>query len=134
MHHHSSHVVIAYDRTGYKWNSRKTELTELTELLSSSGIRHICYPGISDHDAFLFGFNTEGIIRNNSNHYTYLYQKADLDGIINHMSNFLDTFISIDPHNNSVEHNWLLFKKSIHEALENMSLSILLKHQDIFHG
>ena len=49
-------------------------------------------PGISDHDAVLFGLNTEGIISNNSNHYTYLYQKADLDGIKNHMSNFLDAF------------------------------------------
>ena len=43
------------------------------------------------------------------------------------MSNFLDTFISMNPHNNSVEHNWLLFKKSICEALEKYVPKRLIK-------
>jgi len=90
-------------------------------------------PGISDHDAALFGFNTEGIISNNTNDYTYLYQKADLDDIKNYMSNFLDTFISTDPHKKSVEHNWLLLRNLSMKHWKNTSLSILLKHQDIFH-
>ena len=85
--------------------------------------------GISDHDAVLFSFNVEGIITNNPRHYIYLYQKADLGGISNHMKTFLDTFISTDPYKNSVEQNWLLFKGAIHEALEKYtSPSVRLKH------
>ena len=74
--------------------------------------------GISDHDAVLFSFNAEGIITNNPRHYIYLYQKADLGGILNHMKTFLDNFISTDPYKKSVEQNWLLFKGAIHEVLE----------------
>ena len=55
-------------------------------------------PEISDHDAVLFSFNVEDIITNNPRHYIYLYQKADLGGISNHMKTFLDTFIYLQTH------------------------------------
>ena len=49
-------------------------------------------PGISDHNGVVFNFNTEGIISHNPSHYVFLHQKADLDGVANHMKNFLDIF------------------------------------------
>ena len=48
-------------------------------------------PGIFDQNTVVFNFNTEGIISYNPCHYNFLCQKADLDGVANHMKNLLDT-------------------------------------------
>ena len=72
---------------------KPTRNKNILDLIFSSYPAQVSDPsvilGISDHDTVLFSFNVKGIITNNPRHYIYLYQKADLGGISNHMKPFL---------------------------------------------
>ena len=66
--------------------------------------------------SYIFNFNLKEISYLSSNYNVYLYHKGDYDGIKSYMNTFSESFLSSDPYNNSVEHNWLSFKVAIQDA------------------
>ena len=64
----------------------------------------------------------------------YLYKRADMDGLRDHLARFKDSFLSSDHSHLSVNDMWVSFKSEVLAAIERFIPSKITKTKYTYHG
>jgi hypothetical protein len=76
------------------------------------------YPGICDHDIVTFNINMSPSVKRKPPRKIYQYHKSDTKSLKESLETEVDSFLSNNPENNTVETNWLQFKNIVHTHME----------------
>ena len=71
-----------------------------------------------DHDAVFFELNLKTRLFNGSDHFIYLYKKANIDDLNNELNQLVQEFFATDSTNFSVDENWLFFSSKLKAAID----------------
>ena len=74
--------------------------------------------GKADHDILYVEYDIKAKRIKQASHKIYLYKRADMVGLKDHMAQFKDTYLSEDHSHMSVNDMWVKFKTGLVEAVE----------------
>ena len=87
-------------------NTKRNHILDLVFCTNPSYVSNVnVVPGISDHEAVSFCFNSIPLTYEKSTHKIYLYNQGNFDAIKECLQYFQTSFLSSDPFINSVQEN-----------------------------
>ena len=81
--------------------------------------------GKADHDIVYIDYDIKAKRIQQAPRKIYLYKRADMDGLRDHLARFKDSFLSSDHSHLSVNDMWVSFKSEVLAAIEKTKYSLL---------
>ena len=92
-------------------NTRQNHILDLVFSTNPAYVSNVkVTPGISDHEAVFYCYNSTPLTNQKSACKIYLYNQGNFDAIKQCMQCFQTSFLSSNPYINSVQENWSIFK------------------------
>ena len=92
-----------------------------------NGVKGIPPIGKADHDIVYVEYDIKAKHIQQAPRKIYLYKRADMDGLRDHLAHYRDSFLSYDHSHMSVNDMWVSFKSEIIAAIERFIPSKMTK-------